>query len=64
MALYGDYAFAWTITGIAVVRARSQADAQLKFEALSLGTKLNRPGTAFHNVAIQTATPTGKEDER
>ena len=40
--LYSDYAFAWTISGITVIRARSQSEATEKFHRLSRAAMLNQ----------------------
>ena len=51
--LYGEFAFAWTLSGLTVIRARSATEAQVKFEAMSRATLLNRSWPSFHYVAIE-----------
>ena len=51
--LYTDWAFAWAITGITVIRARTLAEATAKFDRISRATMLNRATNAkFHAEAI------------
>jgi hypothetical protein len=52
--LYRDYAFAWTISGLNVIRARSRAEAREKFDRMSRATMLNRGGWTFHIVAVRS----------
>lgn len=40
--LYGDFAFAWMVTGITVVRARSEADAVARLQKMSRDTMINQ----------------------
>jgi hypothetical protein len=53
VTLFADFAFAWSITGITVIRARSQAQAQAKFDAMSRAAMLNRSDPAFHRAPIE-----------
>jgi hypothetical protein len=62
--LYGDYAVAWTLSGMTIVRARSAAEAQGKFDAMSRASMLNRSRPSFQRavVCLDPAATIGGDD--
>jgi hypothetical protein len=51
-SLYGDFAIAWTLSGMTIVSARSAIEAQAKFDVMSRATILNRSRQSFHRSVV------------
>lgn len=55
--LYSDFAFAWTISGLTVIRARNESEAAEKFQRLSRATMLNQTKISFMSALVEKAEP-------
>ena len=63
--LYRDFAFAWTISGVCIVRARSPALARDKFDAMSRASRLNQAeGLAFFSSLVGEPSEAKQENWR
>jgi len=64
-SLYSDFAFAWSLSGMTVIRARSAADAAEKFSRLSRATMLNQAdGGVFISAPVSAPSAKGQIDKQ